>query len=281
MIAKPPRPMLLRERRKKHTDLWRRACYESGPPLLVLAAVCGLWVCLTYAVLDKSQRFLLPPPQEVIKVGILEWPNLVEILHGLWSTTTVALTGFGIAVVLGMGLAVVMNLAKPIERSFYPYAVVLQTIPILALVPLIGFWFGFNFWSRVIVCVLFSLFPIITNTLFGLQSVSRGLHDLFTLHGASRLHRLCRLELPAALPAIFTGLRISAGLSVIGAIVGDFFFRQGKPGIGRLIDIYAQRLETEQLFTSILFSSLLGLAMFWLFGFLGHRTLRSWYDGAQ
>ena len=112
----------------------------------------------------------------------------------------------------------------------YPYAVVLQTIPILAIVPLIGFAFGFNFRSRVLVCVLIALFPIITNTLFGLLSVDHGQHDLFTLHGVGRWQRLWKLQFPAALPNIFTGLRISAGLSVIGAVVGDFFFVQGPPG---------------------------------------------------
>jgi NitT/TauT family transport system permease protein len=132
-------------------------------------------------------------------------------------------------------------------------------------VPLLGFWFGFDFKSRVIVCVLVSLFPLITNTLFGLKSVEVGHHDLFTLYGAGRLQRLWRLQLPAALPAMITGFKISSGLSVIGAIVADFFFRQGDPGIGRLIDIYRQRLATEQLMTALFLSSLVGLALF--FGF--------------
>ena len=249
-----------------------------GPSLLVLMAILALWLVLTYLMLDVTQRFLLPPPQEVVRVGILDWANLSEILNGLWSTTQVAMVGLGIAIGLGICLAILMSQAKSLERSIYPYAVILQTIPILALVPLIGFWFGFDFWSRVIVCVLFALFPIITNTLFGLQSVGSGLHDLFTLHGAGRFSRLWHLQLPASLPAVFTGLRTSAGLSVIGAIVGDFFFRQGRPGIGRLIDVYAQRLETEQLFTAIFFSSVLGLLVFFTFGFVGTRLVRNWYD---
>ena len=95
--------------------------------------------------------------------------------------------------------------------------------------PVIGFAFGFNFRSRVLVCVLIALFPIITNTLFGLLSVDHGQHDLFTLHGAGRWKRLWKLQFPTAPPNIFTGLRISAGSSVIGAVVGDFFFVQGPP----------------------------------------------------
>jgi NitT/TauT family transport system permease protein len=251
------------------------------PPLAVLVLVLGVWNAFSYILLRPSQRFLLPPPHKVVQVGLLDSGNLTEILHGLWSTTQVAIVGLVIAIVLGMVLAVAMSQAPWVERSIYPYAVVLQTIPIIALVPLIGFWFEFNFRSRVIVCVLISLFPIITNTLFGLKSADRQLHDLFTLHGASRSTRLRKLMLPAALPAIFTGFRISAGLSVIGAIVGDFFFRQGEPGIGRLIDVYRNRLQSEQLFTAIFASSLLGLVVFWGFGFLANRVLRSWHDSAS
>ena len=251
-----------------------------GPPLGVLALVLGIWNAFSYVLLKENQRFLMPPPHKVVQVGFLESENLTEILHGLWSTTQVAIVGLAISIVLGTLLAVAMSQARWVERSIYPYAVVLQTIPIIALVPLIGFWFDFNFRSRVIVCVTISLFPIITNTLFGLKSADRQLHDLFTLHGASRPTRLRKLMLPAALPAIFTGFRISAGLSVIGAIVGDFFFRQGEPGIGRLLDIYRNRLESEELFTAIFFSSLLGLVVFWGFGFLANRLLRSWHESA-
>jgi NitT/TauT family transport system permease protein len=251
------------------------------PPLAVLAIVLAVWNAFSYVLLRPSQRFLMPPPHEVVQVGVLDSENLTEILRGLWSTTQVAIVGLTIAIVLGTLLAVAMSQALWVERSIYPYAVVLQTIPIIALVPLIGFWFEFNFRSRVIVCVLISLFPIITNTLFGLKSADRQLHDLFTLHGAGRLTRLRKLMVPAAMPAVFTGFRISAGLSVIGAIVGDFFFRQGEPGIGRLLDIYRNRLESEELFTAIFFSSLLGLAVFWGFGFVANRVLRSWHESAS
>lgn len=269
-----------RERRSGAGRL-RRTAGALFPPVVVFVVVMGIWSLLSYAVLSEQQRFLLPPPQKVVEVGFFDTANLTEILHGLWSTTQVALAGLVIAIVLGVALAVAMSQARWVEQSVYPYAVALQTIPIIALVPLIGFWFDFNFRSRVIACVLISLFPIITNTLFGLKSADRGMHELFTLHHASRWTRLTRLQLPAALPAMFTGFRIAAGLSVIGAIVGDFFFRQGDPGIGRLIDIYRQQLASERLFTAIFFSSLLGLVVFWAFGLLSNRALRSWHDSAR
>lgn len=186
-----------------------------------------------------------------------------------------------IAIVIGMVWAVLMSQAKVAERSLFPYAVALQCIPILALVPLIGFWFGFGFPARVIVCVLIALFPIVSNTLFGLQSVDRGMHELFDLHGASRLTRLVKLQLPAAMPAIFAGFRISAGLSVVGAIVGDVFFKQGTAGLGIVLDNFRSRLQGPQLFAAILVAAALGFAVFALFGWLGKLAVGRWYDQSR
>jgi NitT/TauT family transport system permease protein len=239
--------------------------------------VIGVWYVVSYILLSPDRRFMLPPPHRVVKVGFLTWENLHELLNGLKLTTEVAMTGLAIAIVLGVAAAILMSQARWLERSLFPYAVVLQTIPILALVPLIGFWFDYGWNARVIVCVLIALFPVINNTLFGLQSAEAGLQDLFTLGNAGRFTRLWKLQLPAAMPATFAGFRISAGLSVIGAIVGDFFFKQGDPGIGILLDLYRSRLQSEQLFAAIILSSLLGVAVFWLFGLLGRLVVGSWY----
>ncbi len=141
-----------------------------------------------------------------------------------------------------------------------------------------GFWFGFGFGARVFVCVLIALFPIVSNTLFGLKSVDPRLQDLFALHKPSRWTTLRKLYFPAAMPAIFAGLRISAGLAVVGAIVGDFFFKQGEPGIGVLIDNYRSRLQAPELFASIVLASLLGIVFFWFFGWLSNRIVGRWYQ---
>jgi NitT/TauT family transport system permease protein len=252
-----------------------------GPPAAVLVAVLGIWYGVSYLLLDPQRRFLVPPPHEVVKVSFLDSYNLQELLDALWLSTRVAFIGLLIATVIGLLLAIAMSQALWVERSLYPYAVLTQTIPILAMVPLFGFWFGFGYVSRVLVVVLFAIFPIIANTLFGLRSVEQDHHDLFTLHSAGRLTRLWKLQLPAALPSIFTGLRISAGLAVIGAIVGDFFFKQGAPGIGILIDLYRSRLQAEQMFGAIILSSLLGVVVFWFFGFLARRVVGSWHRSAQ
>ncbi|SBW17070.1 ABC transporter [Candidatus Protofrankia californiensis] len=260
---------------------WGRAVRVVAPPLAVLAAVVGVWYAVSYLALAPRRRFLLPPPHEVVTDGFGDWSTFHEILTGLGETAQVALVGLAIAAALGMVFAVLMSQARWVERSFYPWAVVLQTIPILAVVPLIGFWLGYGFWSRTVVCVLIALFPIITNTLFGLWSVDAAHHDLFTLRHASRWARLVHLEVPSALPAVFTGLRISAGLSVIGAIVGDFFFREGQPGIGSLIDDYTRGLESAPLFAAIIVSSLFGLVVFWVFGLVAHLVVGGWHDSGR
>ncbi|MCZ0914999.1 ABC transporter permease [Gordonia amicalis] len=254
-----------------------RSFLSFAAPLVVLGIVIGLWYLVTYAILDEGRRFLMPAPHRVVTDGLLgsAAPSMWEALG---RTTTVALTGLAIAAVIGIVWAVVMSQSRMMETALFPYAVVLQCIPILALVPLVGFWFGFGFSARVFVCVLIALFPIVSNTLFGLRSVDRQMRDLFALHHPSRLTVLRKLEFPAAMPAIFAGLRISAGLSVVGAIVGDFFFKQGNPGIGILIDNYRSRLQSEELFASIVLASLLGVVVFWLFGRLGNRIVGRWYQ---
>ena len=250
----------------------------SLPPALLGVCLLGLWYCISYLVLDEKRRFLLRPVHEVIREGFLNWDNSSRILEGLWLTGRVSLMGLVIAMVIGFLLATLMSQAKTVERAVFPYLVTLQAIPILAIVPLIGFWWGYKTVSRVIVCVIISLFPIIVNTLFGLQSADQGMHDIFTLHRAGRLTRLFKLMIPMALPAIFAGLRISAGLSVIGAIVGDFFFAQGPTGLGQLLRLYANQLRGEELLAALIVSSALGIIVFWSFGLLQKLVIGKWHD---
>ncbi|MDZ7677723.1 MAG: ABC transporter permease [Acidimicrobiales bacterium] len=247
------------------------------PPLGVLVGVIGLWYTITYLVLEPHRRFLLRAPHEVVAVGFADRDNLSEIIEGAWLTAQVAALGLVLAVAIGVGVAVLMSRAPWVERSLYPYAVALQAVPILAIVPLIALWFGYGFGARVVVCVIISLFPIIANTLFGLLSVPPPLHDLFSLHRASPRDRLWKLQLPHALPSFFVGVRISSGLSVVGAIVGDFFFRQGPPGLGQLIDRYGARLRSEELIAAIIVASLLGVAAFWLAGWVQRRVVGHWH----
>lgn len=250
------------------------------PPFTLGLGILAVWYTVSYVVLDERRRFLLKPPHQVVQVGFLDWENLSEMLGGLWSSTKVAMAGLVISIIIGFLLAILMSQARAVERAVFPFMVVLQAIPILAIVPLIAFWFGTGGKSRIIVCVIISLFPIIVNTLFGLQSAERGMHDLFTLHHAGRATRLRKLMFPAAMPAIFAGLRISAGLSVIGAIVGDFFFGRGDVGIGQLLSKYANRLMGEQLLAAVALSSALGVSVFLLFGWIQNRAIGRWHEAS-
>jgi NitT/TauT family transport system permease protein len=272
----------------------KRRPLEVLGPLLVLAAFIGFWYLVHYVLMSERRKFLVPPPHEVVNEAFLTWTvsgsgslaaiaggGLRDQLEGLWLSTRVALIGLAIAMVLGVGLAVLMSQAKWIERALYPYAVALQAIPILAFVPLIGVLFGFQFNSRVIVCVIIALFPIVANTLFGLLSVDRAHLELFQLRNAGRWTRLAKLQFPAAMPAMFNGFRISAGLSVIGAVVGDFFFRQGQPGIGQLIDRYRASLNYPQMYGAVILAAALGIVVFWIFGWIGHRVTSHWYESTR
>lgn len=260
--------------------LWRRLRTISLP-LLFSVAMVGLWYLLSYVMLADDRQFLLPPLHEVWNAAIGDGDVRGELLDGLRVTAKESFTGLAIAAGCGMLFAVAMNLRRWVERSFFPWAVVLQTIPILALVPLIGGLFGFDFQARVIVTVLIALFPIITNTLFGLQSAEGNLHELLTLHKASRSTRFRKLEFPASLPATFAGLRIAAGLSVIGAIVGEFFFGRGEKGIGVLIDKYRGQAATKELIAALIVSSLLGILVFWAFSWLGRISTQRWHASAD
>lgn len=257
---------------------WARA---GLPPVAVAAIVIGIWYLISYLALDPGRRFLLPPLQQVLSVGFGDPLNRSDILSSLGVTATVSLAGLAIAIAIGTLFAIAMSQARWMERSLFPWAVVLQTIPILAIIPVIGFWFGYGYSARLIVCVLISLFPITTNTLFGLRSADAAHRDLFRQRGASRWQVLVKLELPGALPSVFTGWRISAGLSVIGSIVGDFFFQEGPVGLGRLINGYTQNLQSDQLFAAVIVASLLGLAVFLAFGLLARLVVGSWHDSQQ
>jgi len=280
VMAPGGEPPVLREPAQPPVQRRGRGWHGVLPPLAVLAVVVAVIYPVSYS-LPPRQRFQLPPPHEVIRVSFLDAGNRRDLVAALGLSAQVALTGLLIAMLIGFVLAVLMSQARWAERSLFPYAVILQSIPILALVPLIAVWLDYGFRARVTVCVLIALFPIIANTLFGLKSAEAGQHDLFTLHGASRWTRLIKLQLPAAMPAAFAGLRIAAGLAVVGAVVGDFFFRQGQPGIGILIDVYRARLQGELLFGAAGMAALLGVAVFWAFGLLNDRVVGRWHDSGR
>lgn len=256
----------------------RTLLLNAIPPAVVFIIAVSIWQLVSYVFLDPSRRFLLPPLQTVIDQSFFVSANATTLLEGFWTTAYLALIGLAISMVLGVLIAVFMHQSRFIERSLYPYLILFQTVPILALVPLIGFWLGFSSMSRIVVCVLISLFPIIANTSFGLQSATAPQHDLFKLHRAGRPRMLRSLWLPASLPAMFAGFRISAGLSVVGEIVGGFFFQKGPTDLGILINTYVDELNTPVLFGSVIMSAILGVLVFWLFTGLGRLVYGRWKE---
>lgn len=254
------------------------ALRSYGPPVVAFGIFVGVWYAVHYWILSENRKFIVPPPHAVIDKAFLDDIARSELFEGLVNTGRIALFGFIIASVLALVGSVLMAANRTVERALFPYAVALQTIPILALVPLFSIWFGPTRTARIVTCVLVAIFPILTSFLFGLKSVDRGHQDLFTLNHASRVTRFRKLLFPAALPSIFTGLRIGAGLCVIGALVADFFFSRGDLGLGRLLNNYAKRLEYERLFGGVILASALGVAIYVLIGWLANRSLRSWHE---
>ena len=148
----------------------------------------------------------------------------------------------------------------------------------VAVAPLIGTIFGYNFAGKVVVTVIISLFPLIANTLFGLQATDKGQRELFQLQHASRWTRLVKLQAPAAMPSFVVGLRNAAGLSVIGAVIGDQLMGQGSPGLGTAIAVFSSRIQAPETWAALLIASLFGVAVFLLFGLLGRLAVGKWFD---
>ena len=275
-VMQPPRPGTTRRVR------------NLIPPLITFLLFLAVWYLYSWARFDiaAQRRNALPFPHEVITDGFLPlWDpssGIRPILGYMWPTAKVTLMGLSISVVLGVSIAIVMNLSKGMERALFPYAVVLQTVPILAITPLLTQLFGDELGVRLVVVVLIAIFPVITNTLFGLQSTDQLHHDLFTLNRVSRWTRLRRLELPSALPATMAGIRIASGGAVIGAIVADFFFNQGEKGIGYYIRNRQQRAANRpEMFAGTITASMFGVVMFLIVGAITARAIRNWHESAQ
>jgi len=253
-------------------------------PVVVFVLFIATWYFMHYWglrwIFDKNGERLIPLPTDVWDATVMSKITRDDYIDGIGWTAVAAYGGLLITIVLGLLLAVIMLQARWVEGAIYPYLVALQAIPVLAIVPIIYVVFGGSMSARLFVCVMISFFPIVTNALFGMKSVDRSQHDLFTLRSSSRWTRLVKLQLPSALPNIFTGFRISAGLSIIGAVVGEQFFRGGsKPGVGIVIEKWRTKGTYAPLWGGIIIACLMGIITFLVFGVIQKLVVGKWHDG--
>lgn len=243
------------------------------PP--IVAAVLGLLLWEGLVRVLKPAAYLLPPPSAI---GAAASAELSTLASACLTTGLSAVSGFLLSAVIGVVIAVFLSTSELVERAFHPYAILLQTVPIVAIAPLLVLWFGVGPRAVTASAFIVSVFPVITNALAGIRSVDGNLRDLFRLYGASRLAVLWKLELPHATPSIATGLRVAAGLAVIGAIVGEFVagFAEGRPGLGIVVMTSYRQLRTDLLFAAVGCSALLGIVLFGAVGLGSSLVLRRW-----
>ena len=245
-------------------------------PVIVLAAGIAAWELVVR--LNDIPSYVLPAPSVVLQTMVGDWPVLSESLLTTLTTTLEAFLG---AAVGGVALALLFNQSKWLEYSLFPYAVILQVTPVIAIAPLLLIYLPQQ--TAVVACAwIVAFFPVLSNTTLGLNSVDRNLAGLFQLYGASRLQTLAYLKLPAALPYILGGLRIAGGLSLIGAVVAEIAAGSAGAGSGLAYRIAESgyRLNIPRMFAALLLLSVAGIVIYALLALTSHLVLRRWHESA-
>jgi NitT/TauT family transport system permease protein len=245
-------------------------------PVIVLALGLAVWEFAVWA--WSIPPYVLPSPSLVFKTLIADREILFQ---SLLVTLTTTFEGFLLAVAGGIGLAVLFNQSRFVEYSLYPYAVILQVTPVIAIAPLLLIYLKQS--SAVLFCAwIVAFFPVLANTTLGLNSVDRNLADLFSLYGASRGQVLWRLKLPSALPYMLGGVRIAGGLSLIGAVVAEIAAGSAGAGSGLAFRILESeyRLNIPRLFAALMLLSGAGIVIFYLLSLVNYLALRRWHESA-
>jgi NitT/TauT family transport system permease protein len=242
--------------------------------LATLALVIALWH--TIVVWRNIHPIILPTPAVVASTA---WAERATLARAFLSTGMTALFGLAASIVCGSCIAVLFSQSAALRKAFYPYVIFLQTVPIVAIAPLLITWSGYSWRTVVLVAMIISLFPIISNVTTGLISVDQNLRDLFRLSRASRWQQLFLLHIPHAIPHLILGARISAGLAVIGTVVGEFFVGGrgiGNGGLGTIMTSWQTVARTDALIAAVLTSTLLGILMLGLVNLAAVVFLRRW-----
>jgi NitT/TauT family transport system permease protein len=252
-------------------------------PGIIAPIAIGLLALVAWEVTVRVRgipHYILPGPIAIGNALITDWATLSE---SLWITMQIALAALLAAVAVGVTLAVLFTQSKWLELSMFPYAVVLQVTPVVAIAPLIIIWTNNNIPLSLLICAwIVAFFPILSNTILGLNSVDHNLINLFQMYGATRRQTLRYLRLPAALPYFLGGLKISGGLALIGAVVAEFVAGTGGAASGlayRILEAGFQ-LKIPRMFAALLLISLSGVAIFLVTSWISNRLLRSWHESA-
>ena len=255
----------------------REMFVDVAAPLVVAVLFLSGWEWIVRA--QSIPPYILPGP---ILIAETLWTDGPSLMNSLWVTLRTTLAALASATVLGLALAIALAQSRLIERSFYPYLVILQVTPIVSIAPLIIIWVNDVFLSLLVCAWLVAFFPIVANTTLGLNSIDRGHGDLFRLYRASRWQRLVHLRLPTALPYFLAGVRISGGLALIGAVVAEFVAGSGgaESGLAFRILEAGYRLQIPRLFAALLLLSLAGILIHAVLGFITRRILRGWHESA-
>lgn len=262
----------------RSSPLRKLGSWDVLAPLLVGILFLILWDL--FVRITETPPYLLPGPLLVFQTLLEEWPDLFP---SLLITLKITVVAFAAAIVSGLLISILFTQSKWIERSFFPYAVVLQTTPIVAIAPLIIIWLRNNTFAAMVVCAwIVAFFPIISNTTLGLNSADHNLVNLFQLYKANRWQTLIHLRLPSAMPYFLGALRISGGLSLIGAVVAEFVAGTGgqRAGIAYQILISSFNLQVPRMFAALFLTSLLGIAIFVVMSLISDRLLRNWHESA-
>jgi len=247
-------------------------------PLAFGACVLGLWEFLVWAF--DVPPFLLPAPSAISVALASDFPSLMA---SLWTTLRITLLAFGLAVLSGVALAVLFSQSRIIETMLYPYAVVLQVTPVVAIAPLIIIWVGYERinLALLILAWIVAFFPILSNTTLGLRSADHNLIDLFRLYGASNWQILTRLKLPSALPYLLSGMKTSGGLALIGTVVAEYGAGSGTAtGLAWRILEAGNRLQIARMFAALALLAGIGVAIFFALSLVEYFALRHWHESA-
>ena len=242
-------------------------------PVLVFAVVAAVWHFVVLWL--KIPAIILPGPIAVMNAM---WLERLVLLQASWVTLKAAAVGLACSAVFGSLIAVLFSQSSLIRVAMYPYVIFLQTVPIVAIAPLLIIWSGNNFRTIVLVATIISIFPVIANVTSGLLSINENLSELFRMQSATRWQMLTKLRIPAAIPQLVLGLRISSGLSVIGAIVAEFFVGNSGQydGLGTIMTSRQANLKTAELIAALMACTCLGILLFASVNVLGATLLRRW-----